>query len=1469
MQTERPFRVRLPTQSNTEISIPIIGKSMPIDVTSTLESHVVWKFGGFDTFTLLWLLWMNNAFMAINLDAYGKPSQPGAGMINILRGINMAMYVWRNENAVIQMMNFAFRVFNGELTIPDLESFWDGKDEDFLGFTAVGFPWRQLVKLNYFCIVDGLTDMSEIKDFGRKEDAHLVQGFFSSLTPKPVLRDNWSTIYKDLNAKTFGVKYLMIYGKAYSDGIKDELAYFSFYTGSRRNLPHGLVTFGKDSILRSLGERDKYGPMLPFASARKNWKVENDKVMKLYMIKHPTMDVERLEAYIKFRKTDTKMPIFHVNGSFGTRVKLEDKLYPFFTLFAPEYKEDYRWAKFNQPQLSLEDILASDPSPTMSGGYARIYQRGLQELADGELESLDDLQVLRGDANERMMAQMPFADAMIRVEPAMDEGDVIQQFMNADDNMVNPFGEEFIEPFDPLLADPIPQDVGMQANATMSFEDDELDADEGRDGVQDLQPRAFSERPDRQILRRPPSDYNSQMLNNSATNGSRLGASMAGNLAGNLFASQGARRFVNAGAQSRFDQSMRVNQMDAEDVEGRRQQNFELGQKRLETFVTNELKNSSSILSRFVDRLNHLSDDGVQSVFTGIFGTRMTPAGETIPVTVDAPALIDQFGALGMTPERIKSQLDRHMPYIQAYVNDMNNASTLQAPFVSAYGQAEIRGQKGYYGLNNPLFGTAPIADRVPTGTANLHLANTFRGIKETEPPIKTTDQFADVVQNAFETVNDTLYRKKEEFLKYKSNLMYQAFQQAESSIKAGRIVTSSASYSLSQTKCILPLWNIEGLGTCCYPISVQLTFQEPYVLPPGAKAITLYGAIGDRTAANAVPAASTALDHQSLRTFLTAAGTSSLRLLSFSKKPEKLYKIQVAPYFGYADTLFSPLRGTVTSTNQTQIANSVLLTPAGDLLGPDGKIPVSVTTTYEHQQAATRNQSPLLRLNTAEVGVANVDSFITICKSAKFAWVTNVRELKPYTSLVTATATGLTAGAVHFGTQPAANAQPVANAQQVANPLQAMTAQQVSERFFGVFENQANAPISSLLTWASPDVIKATTVVQKLGDADPTNRYVYYRDDFQPPLLITADQLTDMGFQNPSQEVLSAFYRMRNRIYSVLMTALKAMNELTYRYLYDYHKQAAVVPGADPEELTNIVAPRPQNVEYKWEKNQPFSWPQRLSQMITRLGTHLTESHQASRMFGNFTRLAFIIAYLRATIDLVNVTVDISAVPRYLKLFWGRDKQIVNSAKDIKDVLVMSSYQTLVRLGINPSFKLANAIASSTRTIGLFQYLEIPFSERSFKLMAAQQLEMLRTQLFNRRQALINDGGADPEDLNNIADYPNTIEAGDQHRDARDRRKAFMDQYFETRTRLVNSESPVCPVTVTLQSFRDIDSYLRYLILMHWQRVFGYSKKMEQEKIAKDRVLRFLNRDTVQINKLVTTFGGKPMNGKFIETNK
>jgi hypothetical protein len=310
------------------------------------------------------------------------------------------------------------------------------------------------------------------------------------------------------------------------------------------------------------------------------------------------------------------------------------------------------------------------------------------------------------------------------------------------------------------------------------------------------------------------------------------------------------------------------------------------------------------------------------------------------------------------------------------------------------------------------------------------------------------------------------------------------------------------------------------------------------------------------------------------------------------------------------------------------------------------------------------------------------------------------------------------------------------------------------------------------------------------------------------------------------------------------------------------YHTLGATIPATDPEYMKGVLEPRPAQQTYTWEKKDAFNWPGRLSQYYSRLLADLNQKHQNARTFGVLNRIREAITDLSNSIDLGRIPVDaVSNIPRYLKLFWGRDKQYVNTAREIKDVLMTSTYQTLTRLGNNSAFKLQEAVSSSEKTLDFCQFLEIPFSERTFKMMTSVQLETLRTQVFTRRTQVINAGGPDPE-VTEAAIF-NMGNRGNQ---------PLLDlgaSYYEAAGKLAQAETPVCPVTISTVSFKDLDSYLRYLILMHWQRVFGYSKKKEQEKIAKDRVLRFLNRDTVQINKLVTTFGGKPMTGKFIETSK
>lgn len=289
-----------------------------------------------------------------------------------------------------------------------------------------------------------------------------------------------------------------------------------------------------------------------------------------------------------------------------------------------------------------------------------------------------------------------------------------------------------------------------------------------------------------------------------------------------------------------------------------------------------------------------------------------------------------------------------------------------------------------YYTIKGPPgMGDAPLDYEVPPPAAIKYLSGQFRGIPVSKKIIRESNQFSDLVQGLNDVVDTGLYREKEMLLQYKSSMFYSAWKICKDLLdREERTVTSHFTVQNVQTyvyrgpqvdddpNAPFPGYRMaprpsryidftELLGPArggafCVPHKLRVTFGRN---PPNSSASWGFYIINHLNSlpntrvlnqrGNAVPVTYQTASYYKIRygdgvlipgglaenhannfngaTVLPAYHYGAVRpMIKFSKAAKRTQEFEIKPWFGYTDSIYSPLYIPLIGERQQLVATSV-----------------------------------------------------------------------------------------------------------------------------------------------------------------------------------------------------------------------------------------------------------------------------------------------------------------------------------------------------------------------------------------------------------------------------------------------------------------------------------------------------------------------------------------------------------------
>ena len=232
--------------------------------------------------------------------------------------------------------------------------------------------------------------------------------------------------------------------------------------------------------------------------------------------------------------------------------------------------------------------------------------------------------------------------------------------------------------------------------------------------------------------------------------------------------------------------------------------------------------------------------------------------------------------------KEILSQLAAHKPL------DIENGR------VSSWIQPSqvIVGKAGanYVNYHPGTAGPFPVDKSLTVDQAQKFVSDAYAGANLSKPVLKIGEQFGDLVARAGNMLDTDLYRLKDDLLLFKSNLVYEALNRLKRDFSIKKARVGGTSYTFPVRGDTFNLAIALSMETF-YPISVKIRAGKVKHKYNDSRFGVYLGPLG-------APAASTAW----------------YKLIPFGGKSRQNYEFTLAPYFGYADSMFGVLR-TLTSS--------------------------------------------------------------------------------------------------------------------------------------------------------------------------------------------------------------------------------------------------------------------------------------------------------------------------------------------------------------------------------------------------------------------------------------------------------------------------------------------------------------------------------------------------------------------------
>lgn len=202
--------------------------------------------------------------------------------------------------------------------------------------------------------------------------------------------------------------------------------------------------------------------------------------------------------------------------------------------------------------------------------------------------------------------------------------------------------------------------------------------------------------------------------------------------------------------------------------------------------------------------------------------------------------------------------------------------------------------EEDYRKLKGPsTFGVAPINPEIPLKHSQNFLANEFLGVSPIVPVLKPISQFSSVVDKVSTIVDSDLFKNKEALLNYKHGSIIKALNDLKRQIKdnyAQRVPVEIRIDKGDGSARFIPLGQAFGKElTGAYPITFKLKSLDKNF--KGGKDFGIYMLCNEVVRKEGV-------DFKPVVPYI-----------QFGSRTKKTFEISLAPYFGYVDSMYAPLK--------------------------------------------------------------------------------------------------------------------------------------------------------------------------------------------------------------------------------------------------------------------------------------------------------------------------------------------------------------------------------------------------------------------------------------------------------------------------------------------------------------------------------------------------------------------------------
>lgn len=234
-----------------------------------------------------------------------------------------------------------------------------------------------------------------------------------------------------------------------------------------------------------------------------------------------------------------------------------------------------------------------------------------------------------------------------------------------------------------------------------------------------------------------------------------------------------------------------------------------------------------------------------------------------------------------------------------------------------------------YINARIPGMAPVPLNPDLPQDERADVVANMYAGIVRPRNQLREAQQFQSVLSRVSDEVENGLFRYKEDILAYKSNVVYAALNSLKRSFNANKIVWGSEPLQSLGGRHYIRL--IQGAGPNIlpiYPISFKIrSVGAPRRIGSKMNLVLMNG--------TTIPGGAVAEEDPQYPEAQRIATTAVIVIGKLGSASKREYSIAVAPYFGFADPMFTPLKSTIIAGDAVKAASGLGLVAAAELRLP------------------------------------------------------------------------------------------------------------------------------------------------------------------------------------------------------------------------------------------------------------------------------------------------------------------------------------------------------------------------------------------------------------------------------------------------------------------------------------------------------------------------------------------------------